>query len=188
MENYFEKYTQYRKGFNIEAFENNVNYKENVIKELNDKIKKLTNNLDEQIQANYNYMNVIKTQNRIIEKLKKEKLYNNVFGKNRNFGNSNFIINENSTSSSLINSINRNLITNNFLMEGKKMRKSNSCQNINIKEYKEHKKNKIDYNQYLGPGKTSNLDKINMNKSNSMSRQIRPFSSIGKINQKQFIK
>ena len=188
MENYLEKYTQYRKGFNIEAFENNVNYKENVIKELNDKIKKLTNNLDEQIQANYNYMNVIKTQNRIIEKLKKEKLYNNVFGKNRNFGNSNFIINENSTSSSLINSINRNLITNNFLMEGKKMRKSNSCQNINIKEYKEHKKSKIDYNQYLGPGKTSNLDKINMNKSNSMSRQIRPFSSIGKINQKQFIK
>jgi len=188
MENYFEKYTQYRKGFNIEAFENNVNYKENIIKELNDKIKKLTNNLDEQIQANYNYMNVIKTQNRIIEKLKKEKLYNNVFGKNRNFGNSNFIINENSTSSSLINSINRNLITNNFLMEGKKMRKSNSCQNINIKEYKEHKKSKIDYNQYLGPGKTSNLDKINMNKSNSMSRKIRPFSSIGKINQKQFIK
>ena len=188
MENYFEKYTQYRKGFNIEAFENNVNYKENVIKELNDKIKKLTNNLDEQIQANYNYMNVIKTQNRIIEKLKKEKLYNNVFGKNRNFGNSNFIVNENSTSSSLINSINRNLITNNFLMEGKKMRKSNSCQNINIKEYKEHKKSKIDYNQYLGPGKTSNLDKINMNKSNSMCRKIRPFSSIGKINQKQFIK
>ena len=188
MENYFEKYIQYRKGFNIEAFENNVNYKENVIQELNEKIKKITNKLDEEIHVNYNYMSVIKTQNRIIEKLKKEKLFNNAFNKNKNFSNANFILNDNSTSSSLINSINRNLNTNNFLMEGKKMRKSNSCQNINIKDYKEHKKSKIDYNQYLGPGKISNLDKINVNKSNSMSKKIRPFSSIGQINKKQFIK
>ena len=187
VENYLEKYAQYRKGFNIEAFENNVNYKEDIIKELKEKIKKLTNNLDDQIQANFNSMNVIKTQNRIIEKLKKEKLLNNVFGKNRNYNGSNYIINENSTYSSLINSINRNFNSNNFIIEEKKMKKSNSCQNINIGDYKDHKKNKIDYNQYIGPGRILNLDKNKINKSSSMRSKIRPFSSTRQINQKQFI-
>ena len=187
VENYLEKYAQYRKGFNIEAFENNVNYKEDIIKELKEKIKKLTNNLDEQIQANFNSMNVIKTQNRIIEKLKKEKLLNNVFGKNRNYNGSNYIINENSTYSSLINSINRNFNSNNFIIEEKKMKKSNSCQNINIGDYKDHKKSKIDYNQYIGPGRILNLDKNKINKSSSMRSKIRPFSSTRQINQKQFI-
>ena len=187
VENYLEKYAQYRKGFNIEAFENNVNYKEDIIKELKEKIKKLTNNLDDQIQANFNSMNVIKTQNRIIEKLKKEKLLNTVFGKNRNYNGSNYIINENSTYSSLINSINRNFNSNNFIIEEKKMKKSNSCQNINIGDYKDHKKSKIDYNQYIGPGRILNLDKNKINKSSSMRSKIRPFSSTRQINQKQFI-
>ena len=115
IENYLEKYAQYKKGFNVEAFENNINYKENTISELNEKINKLTNTLDEQIQVNYNNMNVINTQNRIIEKFQKEKFLNSILGKNRNKNynatinqnmySNNMLINENSTYSTLIHSI-----------------------------------------------------------------------------------
>ena len=124
MENYLEKYTQYKRGFNVEQFENNINYKENKISELNTKINKLTTNLDEQIQSNYNNMNVIQTQNRIIEKLRKEILKNNILkNKKKNHNatmnsniNTNILINDNSTCSTLIPSINP-----------KKLKKSNSC-------------------------------------------------------------
>jgi len=124
MENYLEKYAQYKRGFNIEQFENNINYKENKISELNTKINKLTTNLDEQIQSNYNNMNVIQTQNRIIEKLRKEILNNNIMkNKKKNYNatmnaniNTNILINDNSTCSTLMPSINP-----------KKLKKSNSC-------------------------------------------------------------
>ena len=124
MENYLEKYTQYKRGFNVEQFENNINYKENKISELNTKINKLTTSLDEQIQSNYNNMNVIQTQNRIIEKLRKEILKNNILkNKKKNHNatmnsniNTNILINDNSTCSTLIPLINQ-----------KKLKKSNSC-------------------------------------------------------------
>ena len=125
MENYLEKYTQYKRGFNVEQFENNINYKENKISELNTKINKLTTNLDEQIQTNYNNMNIIQTQNRIIEKLRKEVLKNNIMkNKKKNHNattmnsniNTNILINDNSTCSTLMPSINP-----------KKLKKSNSC-------------------------------------------------------------
>ena len=35
IESYLEKYAQYIRGFNVEAFEHNINYKEDIIKELN---------------------------------------------------------------------------------------------------------------------------------------------------------
>ena len=135
MENYLEKYIKYKKGFNVEEFENNINYKENTINELNVKINKLTNNLDEQIQSNYNNMNLIQTQNRIIDKLKKELLYNKIIKKNKNFNssmncniNSNILINENSTSSTVMPSINNQNKNNNInLSQGKTIKKSNSC-------------------------------------------------------------
>ena len=125
IENYLEIYAQYKKGFNIEQFENNINYKENIIKELNEKINKLKNNLDEQIQINYNNMNVINTQNRMIEKFQKEKYLNSLLNKNKNYYAT--ILNENSTYSTLIHSLNNKNNGNNLLLEEKKMKKSNSC-------------------------------------------------------------
>jgi hypothetical protein len=133
MENYLEKYTQYKRGFNVEQFENNINYKENQIIELNTKINKLTTNLDEQIQSNYNNRNVIQTQNRIIEKLKKEIIYNNILkNKKKNYNatmntniNTNILINDNSTCSSLIPTIKN--INSSYFTSGKKLKKSNSC-------------------------------------------------------------
>lgn len=133
MENYLEKYTQYKRGFNVEQFENNINYKENKIMELNTKINKLTTNLDEQIQSNYNNMNLIQTQNRIIEKLRKEIIYNNIIkNKKKNYNatmntnvNTNILINDNSTCSTLIPTIKN--INNTYLASGQKLKKSNSC-------------------------------------------------------------
>ena len=136
VEHYLEKYAEYKKGFNVEEFENNISYKENIINELNNKINKLTIELDEQIQSNYNSMTVIKSQNRVIEKLQKGLLYNNIMkNKQKNFlstlntnMNTNMLINENSTCSTLIPSINN--MNNNYINIGKKLKKSNSCFHI----------------------------------------------------------
>ena len=133
VEHYLEKYAEYKKGFNVEEFENNITYKEKIINELNNKINKLTIELDEQIQTNYNSMTVIKSQNRVIEKLQKGLLYNNIMkNKHKNFlstlnsyMNTNMLINENSTCSTLIPSLNN--MNNNYLNLGKKLKKSNSC-------------------------------------------------------------
>ena len=183
IENYLEKYAQYKKGFNVEAFENNINYKENTISELNEKINKLTNTLDEQIQVNYNNMNVINTQNRIIEKFQKEKFLNSILGKNRNKNynatinqnmySNNMLINENSTYSTLIHSIKNN--TNNLII-GKKLKKSNSCFNIN--DMGEQVENKKDSNPYFSYDKiTKKYINKEINKTSISSRKIRPFSS-----------
>ena len=202
MENYLEKYAQYKRGFNIEQFENNINYKENKISELNTKINKLTTNLDEQIQSNYNNMNVIQTQNRIIEKLRKEILNNNIMkNKKKNYNatmnaniNTNILINDNSTCSTLMPSINP-----------KKLKKSNSCfyygGNNEINEiYKKvsfgGKKEEVSSGfNYLSSTKNTNHYRARRNLSNSKininynradnmttnsfinNRKIKPFSS-----------
>ena len=202
MENYLEKYAQYKRGFNIEQFENNINYKENKISELNTKINKLTTNLDEQIQSNYNNMNVIQTQNRIIEKLRKEILNNTIMkNKKKNYNatmnaniNTNILINDNSTCSTLMPSINP-----------KKLKKSNSCfyygGNNEINEiYKKvsfgGKKEEVSSGfNYLSSTKNTNHYRARRNLSNSKininynradnmttnsfinNRKIKPFSS-----------
>ena len=179
IESYLEKYAQYRRGFNVEAFENNINYKEDIIKELNEKIVKLTKNVDEQVQAKINYMNVIKSQNHIIDKLKKEreKFMNNFYNKTKNYNGAlgiNFIMNEHSAYSNLINSVNKNQHINNFNNEVKRMRKSNSCNDINLSDYRDHKINKINYNQYnqyFCPPKIPNLDKTNIDKNNATKKK-----------------
>ena len=179
IESYLEKYAQYRRGFNVEAFENNINYKEDIIKELNEKIVKLTKNVDEQVQAKINYMNVIKSQNHIIDKLKKEreKFMNNFYNKTKNYNGAlgiNFIMNEHSAYSNLINSVNKNQHINNFNNEVKRMRKSNSCNDINLSDYRDHKINRINYNQYnqyFCPPKIPNLDKTNIDKNNATKKK-----------------
>ena len=101
---------------------------------------------------------LIKTQNRIIEKLQRDLLYNDTFkNKNKNYSstintnmNANVYINENSTCSTLIPSINnKNYNYNNSLLNGKKIKKSNSCLYFsNINELKENCKNtKLDKNE-----------------------------------------
>ena len=146
---------------------------------LNEKIVKLTKNVDEQVQAKINYMNVIKSQNHIIDKLKKEreKFMNNVFNKSKNYNGAlgiNFIMNEHSAYSNLINSVNKNQHINNFNNEVKRMRKSNSCNDINLSDYRDHKINRINYNQYnqyFCPPKIPNLDKTNIDKNNATKKK-----------------
>jgi hypothetical protein len=136
VENYLEKYTKYKKGFNSEEFETYLNYKDNVINDLNNKINKLTTELNEKVQLNYNNMTLVKTQNRIIDKLQKDLLINSMI-KNKHSNclstlntnmNTNMLINENSTCSTLIPPIsNKNSNKNNNINNGKILKKSNSC-------------------------------------------------------------
>ena len=191
IENYLEKYAQYKKGFNVEAFENNINYKEKNINELNETINKLRNNLDEQVQINYNNMNVINTQNRIIEKFKKEKLLGNIICKNKNYNGSifsNIYMNENSTFSTLVHSFHRN--NNNLALGGYKMKKSNSCYDINLIDNKEQLKSERNgYNQYISSVKLPNepLIKSNTDKNRVLNRKVRPYSTRRQLKKKDLI-
>jgi hypothetical protein len=182
IENYLEIYAQYKKGFNIEQFENNINYKENIIKELNEKINKLQNNLDEQIQINYNNMNVINTQNRMIEKFQKEKYLNSLLNKNKNYYAT--ILNENSTYSTLIHSLNNKNNGNNLLLEEKKMKKSNSCYDLDLLNNNNNiilkKLNKNDTNIFS----SARLLNETINKKNK--NILRPFSSTRQLKKKEF--
>ena len=183
IENYLEIYAQYKKGFNIEQFENNINYKENIIKELNEKINKLQNNLDEQIQINYNNMNVINTQNRMIEKFQKEKYLNSLLNKNKNYYAT--ILNENSTYSTLIHSLNNKNNGNNLLLEEKKMKKSNSCYDLDLLNNNNNiilkKLNKNDTNIFS----SARLLNETINKKNK--NILRPFSSTRQLKKKNLI-
>ena len=215
VEGYLEKYTKYKKGFSVEEFENNVNYKENTINELNNKINKLKSDLDEQIQSNYNNMTLIKSQNRLIEKLQRDLLFNDIFkNKNKNYTstintnmNANMLINENSTCSTLIPSIN-NKNCNNCILSGKKLKKSNSCLHFsNNNELKDTckiftKRDKTELNNafnFVPASKYSNRHRVKRNvqnnsgidnlnnkvitKTNTFSnnnRSVRPFSSVNK--------
>ena len=184
IENYLEIYAQYKKGFNIEQFENNINYKENIIKELNEKINKLKNNLDEQIQINYNNMNVINTQNRMIEKFQKEKYLNSLLNKNKNKNYYATILNENSTYSTLIHSLNNKNNGNNLLLEEKKMKKSNSCYDLDLLNNNNiilKKLNKNDTNIFS----SARLLNETINKKNK--NILRPFSSTRQLKKKNLI-
>ena len=184
IENFLEKYTQYRKGFNIEEFENNINYKEKNIKELNEKIDKLRNDLDEQIQANYNSMNVINTQNRIIDKFQREKYLNSILGKNKNY-NASLHFNENSTYSTLLHSINKNNNPNNYIIGGNRMKKSNSCLDFNAIDNNEQQISKRDGNLYFPSTRIRNEY---IKKNNEMIKsKMRPFSSMRQIKKKKLI-
>ena len=187
IENYLEKYAQYKKGFNIEAFENNINYKEKAISELNETINKLRNNLDEQVLINYNNMNVINTQNRIIEKFQKEKLLNSILHKNKNYNGSIFSnknMNENSTYSTLFPSFNRN--NNNLALGGNKIKKSNSCYDINLMDNKEQRSYN---NQYISSIKMPNesLVKSDTDKNRAINGRMRPFSTRKQFKKKNLI-
>jgi len=184
IENFLEKYTQYRKGFNIEEFENNINYKEKNIKELNEKINKLRNDLDEQIQANYNSMNVINTQNRIIDKFQREKYLNSILGKNKNY-NASLHFNENSTYSTLLHSINKNNNPNNYIIGGNRMKKSNSCLDFNAIDNNEQQKSKRDGNLYFPSTRIRN-EYIKKN-NEIIKSKMRPFSSMRQIKKKKLI-
>lgn len=199
IEKYLEKYAKYIKGFNVEEFENNINYKENIINELNNKIKKLNHDLDEQIQSNYNNMTLIKAQNRIIEKMQRDLLYNDII-KNKNHKNSsniktlytkmntNILINENSTCSTLIPSIN-NINYNNYNKNGKQLKKSNSC--FDYKIFPKMDKNELNHRfNFVQITKNSNHNSVrknNLGKDNNLTNKIitnkgnvRPFSSLNK--------
>ena len=220
MEFYLEKYAKYKKGFNSEEFENNINYKEKTINELNNKINKITSQLEEQIQLNYNNMTLIRTQNKIIDKLQKDLLFHNFLKKSKKYLNTNYsnlntniLINENSTSSTLIPSIN-NTNHNNYLLSRTKLKKSNSCFNLNEnnKIHENIKKlNKKDKNQLknavnfissikkntnsrrakrnIQKTNTSLINDMNINKSSNNTfttinqRNLRPFSTNRKISQ-----
>ena len=186
IENFLEKYTQYKKGFNIEEFENNINYKENTINELNEKINKLRNSLEEKIKRNYNDMNVINAQNRIIEKLQKEKLLNTILGKNKNKNlNASMHMNENSTHSTLLHSFNINNNVNNYILGGKLMKKSNSCLNLNQNDNIEQYKSKRNVNLCFSSIKIRN-EYLNKNNQTNNSK-MRPFSSTRQLIKKKII-
>ena len=179
IENFLEKYTQYKRGFNIEQFENNINYKEKVISELNEKINKLKSKLDENIKLNYSNMKVINSQNRMIEKLQQEKLINNILNKNRN-NNASFIRNENSKYSSLCHSINKNNNdTNIFNSGGKGMKKSNSCLDLNVNNDRNKQISNRNYN-FNFPSREINKEYLPKN----LNGKIRPISSITKFREK----
>ena len=216
IEGYLEKYANYKKGFSVEEFENNINYKESTITELNNKINKLNSELSEQIQANYNNMTLIKTQNRIIEKLQRDLLYNDIFkNKNKNYSstintnmNGNIFINENSTCSTLIPSINnKNYNYNNSLLNGKQLKKSNSCLHFsneskdNCKKFtkldKKELNNEFNFipatkysHRHRAQRNTNNINsaidnniinnKAITNTYSNNNRNIRPFSSLNK--------
>ena len=184
IEYFLEKYTQYRKGFNIEQFENNINYKENVIKELNEKMNKLKNSLEEHVKINYNNMNVISTQNRIIEKLQKEKLIKNILNKNKN-NSITFLRNENSKHSSIFHSIYKNNNNANNMNLGEKIiKKSNSC--LDLSEYNDKKRliSNRHYNFKLASRENNNENF----KKNNLNRTVRPISSITQYKEKNFFK
>ena len=215
LEGYLERYANYKKGFNVEEFEKNINYKEKMINELNSKISKLSTNLEEQIQLNYRNMNLINIKNRIIEKLQKELLYSNLLLKSKNkFGtinnnmNTNILINENTTSSTLIPTIN-SFQHNTYIKNENKIKKSNSCfyslnneLNNNIKKKNKGDKKRLinDFNN-IPSAKSSNRRRVmkNIKKNNSdlnnnildnnenintfNNKSIRPFSSTKNFNE-----
>ena len=131
IENYLQKYIEYKKGFNIEQFEKGEKYKDGIIDELKNKLNKLTINLDEQIKINNKNVCVINSQNRIIDKLQKEIIvFNNMIKIKK--PTSSIITPNKSTNynSSAIdfNSINSN---NSLSKNNKSLLRSRSCLNIN---------------------------------------------------------
>ena len=132
IENYLKKYTEYKKGFNVEQFELGEKYKDQIIEELKDKVNKLSIKLDEQIKINNKNICVINSQNRKIDKLEKETIvYNNLLKYKKP---SSSIISPNKSTiynSSAIefNSLNSN--NNSVSKNTKSLKKSSSYININ---------------------------------------------------------
>ena len=129
MLDYLEKYTKYKRGFNVEEFEQGEKYKDNLINELKAKIDKLNNTLGRELNKNLTITSRIHNKEKELEILqKKSYIYNNVL-KYRNNSINNFISPNNSSSSILdynsakcLNEIDNNM----------KLKKSNSC--INMKD------------------------------------------------------
>lgn len=130
IENYLKKYINYKKGYNVEEFEKGEKYKDGIIEELKNKIKKLEINLDEQIKINNKNICIMNSQNRKIDKLQKDTiLYNNLL--NHKNINSSILTPNKSTlyNSSAIGNSNRNNINN------KTLKKSSSVLSINNINY-----------------------------------------------------
>ena len=132
IEKYLQKYTEYKKGFNVEQFELGEKYKDQIIKELKDKINKLSIKLEEQMKINNKNICVINSQNRKVDKLEKETIvYNNLLKYKKP---SSSIITPNKSTiynSSAIefNSLNSN--NNSISKNTKSLKKSSSYININ---------------------------------------------------------
>lgn len=165
IENYLKKYINYKKGYNVEEFEKGEKYKDGIIEELKNKIKKLEINLDEQIKINNKNICIMNSQNRKIDKLQKDTiLYNNLL--NHKNINSSILTPNKSTlyNSSVIGNSNRNNINN------KTLKKSSSVLSIN------------NINYPLSP----QIRKISANNSiKQLSRQLSP--KIREIRKKNYI-
>ena len=70
IEDYIEKYAQYKRGFNIKEFE----LTESHVANLYEQIKRLNKNIDEQVDINNRNKIIIESQNRTINNLKNENL------------------------------------------------------------------------------------------------------------------
>jgi len=130
IENYLEKYTKYKKGFNVEELEKGEKYKDEIIDELKNKINKLEFSLNEQININNKNICVINSQNRKIDKLQNDTiLYNNLL-KHKNINSSMLSPNKTTLYNSSAIDINyRNNISN------KTLKKSSSVLSINKINY-----------------------------------------------------
>ena len=114
IEDYIEKYAQYKRGFNIKEFE----LTESHVANLYDQIKRLNKNIDEQVDINNRNKIIIESQNRTINNLKNENLLlkNQLEGKELNERISYPVLNNQTKTLSSRNNINSYIkSTNNFI-------------------------------------------------------------------------
>jgi hypothetical protein len=206
IERYIEKNIKFKKELNIDDLEQVLKYKDKEIDDLKNKIERLNDKFSDQIRDQYNNINIINTQNRIIANFNKDKLSD--FSKKKS-KNSNASLNTNmnsvmfgeySINSSVIPSIvfNNN---NSTTLKGKKLLRSNSCYNylgftdIKQKNASKRKDNKeMNYHpnesqSYIMKNSLyfrKNHNTINTNRNNQNKSRIRPYSSTRSIQKEQF--
>ena len=127
IENYLQKYIQYKKGFNVEEYELGEKYKDGIIEELKNKVNKLSIKLNELIIVNNRNICVINSQNRKIDELEKGKIiYNNLLKHKKNI----FTL-LSSNKSTIYSSSKIDFKSINSSKSNKILKKSSSCANIN---------------------------------------------------------
>ena len=182
LENYLKKYTNYKKGFDKEDEFDKKN-KDEIIKELKEKINKLNIKLEEQIIRNNRNEVIIGTQNRRIERLlQKDNIILSNFKNNKRQSSSILTPNKSTLyNSSAVdfysnlsenNNANANLTSNknnNFIV----LKKSNSCMSINKQKQRplSNKLRKFPENNISRNYKTNNTNKL----SKEFSSKLREF-------------
>ena len=157
IEKYLEKYIQYKKGFNVEEFEMGNKYKEQIIEELKNKIKKLSVNLDEQTKINNQNVYVLNSQNRKIDRLEKDSIiYKN-------------LLNMKKISSSLIQP-NRSTLYKSSTIEFNSINSNNSISKNNIILKKSS--SLVNINKSRQPTSQKVIKILRKNQSNDFSRPI----------------